>query len=55
MAILGFFLIAAVLLVPGTLIMVYSKSGMQETLGGVLVMLGVVFALIAASLWSLGL
>ena len=54
MASLGFSLLAALLLIPGILILKYAKAGVQETLGGVLVTIGVIFGLIALALWSLG-
>lgn len=55
MTVVTLFLIAAGLFAPGILIIAYSKSGAQDTLGGVFVMFGVLFGLVAAAGWSLGL
>ena len=48
-------LIAGCLLVPGSLLCAFSNSGPQETLGGVLVMTGILCVMVAGLCWWAGL
>lgn len=48
-------LIAGGLLVLGSTLCAYSKSGPQETLGGVLIMFGVLAGLVSGLTWWAGL
>jgi len=48
-------LIAAVLLALGATLCGYAKSGEQETLGGVMMMVSILAALLGGLCWGLGL